>query len=255
MQFTVTDEKGFTPNTLPTNLNPTLNGNFPTLPTPAIQRLFTLVAVQGQNGTATMLLDGQKWAAPVSETPQLGSTEDWTIINPTMDAHPIHIHLVQFQIVRRQTFKVGPYLAEWASLNGDPPFDHPTVNVPNFDPYFLGTPASLSPSEQAWKDTVTVNSGEAVVIRLRWTEQNGNPFPFDATAGPGYVWHCHLLEHEDNEMMRPYVVVSASQNVMLELVAIAVIIVVIVVLFVFLAIRRTRRRRQITSKRHSGTVL
>jgi spore coat protein A len=242
MQFTVTDEKGFTPNQLPTNLNPTLTGDFPTLPTPDKQRILTLIDVPGPNGPAAMLLDGQKWVSPISETPQLGSTEDWVLINPTTDAHPIHIHLIQFQLVRRQTFNISAYKADRTTLNGNPPLNHSTVNVPSLSPYLTGTSSGPTPSEQAWKDTVTVNSGEAVVIRLRWAEQNGTPFPFDATAGPGYVWHCHLLEHEDNEMMRPYVVVPASQNVRVEVVAIAVIIVVVAILLVLLAFRRSRLR-------------
>ena len=66
------------------------------------------------------------------------------------------------------------------------------------------------PYEQGWKDTIIVNSGEVVTIRVRFAQQDGSGFPFDATAGPGYVWHCHLLEHEDNEMMRPYKVTSKT---------------------------------------------
>ena len=51
-----------------------------------------------------------------------------------------------------------------------------------------------------------------MTIRIRFSQQDGSDFPFDATAGSGYVWHCHLLPHEDNMMMRPYVVVSAVQG-------------------------------------------
>ena len=188
-----------------------------------------------------MLLDGQKWAAPISETPKLGSTEDWLLINPTIDAHPIHVHLVQFQIVRHQEFNITAYITEWTRLNGDPPLNHSTVNVPSLDLYFIGSSTGPSPSERAWKDTVMVNAGEVVTIRLRWTEQNGNPFPFDATTGPGYVWHCHLLEHEDNEMMRPYIVVSSSQNLTLEVVAIAIVAVITGGLIVAVVLRRRQR--------------
>ncbi len=240
MQFTVVGEKGFTTNSLPSNLNPTLVGDFPTLPAPSKQRIFTLTSVPGPNGAAQMLIDGQRWAATVSETPELGSTEDWILLNPTMDAHPMHVHLVQFQIVKRQQFNITTYMAEWTSLNGDPPLNHTTVNVPSLDPYLIGTSTTPSQSEQAWKDTVIVNSGEVVTIRLRWTEQNGNPFPFDATAGPGYVWHCHLLEHEDNEMMRPYIVVSTAQNLFWEIVAIVIVAVVAIALVVVIVVRRRR---------------
>jgi spore coat protein A len=241
MQFTVTDEKGLTPNQLPPNLNPTLAGDFPTLTTPAKERILTLVSVAGQNGSKAMLLDGQKWAAPISENPTVGSTEDWILVNPTSDAHPIHLHLIQFQLVQRQTFDVEAYKTEWTRLNGDPPLNHSTVNVASLDTYLTGQPTGPSASEQAWKDTITVYSGEALTIRMRWTEQNGNPFPFEATAGPGYVWHCHLLEHEDNEMMRPYAVVSSGPNLAVELIVVVVVVAVIVVLL-GLIVRRSIRR-------------
>jgi FtsP/CotA-like multicopper oxidase with cupredoxin domain len=245
MQFTVTNGKGFTPKPLPSNLNPTLTGDFPNLPSPSKTRILTLTDVQGPSGAEELLLDGQSWSAPVSETPTLGSTEDWVIVNPIMGNHPIHVHLVQFQIVQRQSFAYISYMDAWTKLNGDPPLNHTTVNVPSIDRYLTGTPTGPTASEQGWKDTVVVNSGEVVTIRLRWAEQNGNPFPFDATVGPGYVWHCHMLEHEDNEMMRPYIVVSpvATQNLNLETtIAIATAAAVIAALAVILLFKRLRRR-------------
>jgi FtsP/CotA-like multicopper oxidase with cupredoxin domain len=68
-------------------------------------------------------------------------------------------------------------------------------------------PFSLSPEEQAWKDTIQMRPGEITTIRVRFAAQDGTAFPFDAKTGPGYVWHCHILDHEDNEMMRPFQVV------------------------------------------------
>ena len=150
------------------------------------------------------LLDGQTWSAPISEKPELGAIEDWVIVNPSEDPHPIHLHLIQFQLVQRQSFNSTAYMDDWASLNGVPPFNHPTINVPNLNSYLSGSPQSPQPYEQGWKDTIIVNSGEVVTFRVRFAQQDGSSFPFDATAGPGYVWHCHLLEHEDNDMMRPY---------------------------------------------------
>jgi FtsP/CotA-like multicopper oxidase with cupredoxin domain len=242
MQFTVTDGKGFTPKPLPSNLNPTLAGDFPTLPSPNKQRILTLTDVSDPNGSEMLLLDGQRWAASVSETPTIGSTEEWVLVNPTMDAHPIHVHLVQFQVVKRQYFNANLYMAKWTDLNGDPPLSHATVNVPSLDTYLMGTSEGPTASEQGWKDTVIVNAGEVVTIRLRWTEQNGNPFPFDATAGPGYVWHCHMLEHEDNEMMRPYIVVSPSQNLNLEITVIAVVATITVAAVVLIVFKRFQNR-------------
>jgi FtsP/CotA-like multicopper oxidase with cupredoxin domain len=241
MQFTVIGEKGFTPKQLPRDLNPTLTGDFPTLPVPIQQRTLTLIDVGGSNGPAMMLLDGQKYDAPVSEKPSLGTTEDWLLVNPTIDAHPIHIHLIQFQVVHRQMFNITTYMTDWTRLNGNPPLNKSTVNVPSFDPYFTSPATGPEPAEQAWKDTVTVHSAEVVTIRLRWTAQNGNPFQFDATAGPGYVWHCHLLEHEDNEMMRPYTIAASSQALTFEIAAIAAVALIVTIAVVVILSRRHRK--------------
>jgi len=115
------------------------------------------------------------WMDPITENPALGGTEQWTIWNFTADAHPIHIHLVQFQVVNRQqlaTDSEGIALQPAQLLSG-------TTRPPE-------------PWESGFKDTVTVYPGEVARVRMR----------FDT---PGfYVWHCHIVEHEDNEMMRPY---------------------------------------------------
>jgi len=214
MQFTANEAEGTTPfniNSAPQPFNPTLTGSsFPTLPEPSKQRILTLYEIAGSNGsTVEALLDGQNWGSTISETPELGATEEWKIVNATMDVHPIHVHLIQFQLVQRQQLSaLGSYIDEWLSVNGQPPFNHPTKNVQSLSTYLSTSVTPPQSQEQCWKDTIIVNSGEVVTIRLRFAQQDGSSFPFDATAGPGYVWHCHLLEHEDNEMMRPYMVKS-----------------------------------------------
>jgi len=238
MQFVVTANPGPAKITLPTILNPTLPGiTFPTLtgaaPDTIVKtRILTLVEVMGPGGPVEVLLDGQKWANTISEQPELGTTEDWVIVNPTADTHPIHLHLVQFQLISRQPFQAGPYLTAWMTNNpvspitGMPPLVGPTVWPGNdaaglavLDPYLQKTPVLTGPgvftTEQGWKDTIQVNPGEVTIIRVRFKpiDWNTNPLPaplfgyqFDPTTGPGYVWHCHILDHEDNEMMRPYTV-------------------------------------------------
>jgi len=105
------------------------------------------------------------WMEPTTELPTAGSIEEWEIHNFTVDAHPIHIHLVQFQIV-------GRYAADGVTLIGGP-----------------------EPGETGFKDTVIAYPGQVTKVRAQ----------FDI---PGrFVWHCHIVEHEDNEMMRPYDVV------------------------------------------------
>jgi spore coat protein A, manganese oxidase len=211
MQFTVKASAGHNAAVLPQNLNPTLTGAFPNLPSPVKTRNLTLVEIAGDGGPLASLLNGQMWDAPVSETPTLGTTEDWRIIDGTEDAHPIHIHLIQFQVVSRQTLNIERYMENWTMVNGAPPFMNATIDV-NFTPYLTGSPRGPEPYEQGWKDTIQVLPGEVTVLRMRFAPvdyANSTTYPFDATSGPGYIWHCHILDHEDNEMMRPYVVRAA----------------------------------------------
>ena len=102
----------------------------------------------------------KQWMDPITENPALNSIEVWEIYNFTEDAHPIHIHEIQFQVVNRGPIGGGVRPPErW---------------------------------EAGFKDTVIAYPGEITRVKAL----------FDL---PGlYVWHCHIVEHEDNEMMRPY---------------------------------------------------
>jgi FtsP/CotA-like multicopper oxidase with cupredoxin domain len=201
MQFTVINDTVIPPKIMPPVLN-----NIPQLK-PTKTRTLTLFEQEGPNGPLKVTLDGQLWGNPVSELPQAGTTEDWQVANLTTDAHPIHLHLIQFLLVSRQKFRSDDYLRDWQKLNqttppGTPPY-FVKPKVPPVDPYLLGQPISPPPNEKGWKDTIQMYPGEVTTIRVRFTSQDGSPFPFDPSLGPGYVWHCHMLEHEDNEMMRP----------------------------------------------------
>lgn len=217
MQFTVTGSNGYKKGVsltsqLPKTMNPTLSGAYPNLPEPKKKRILTLIP-QGVGGmgrmsrTTSFLLDGQRWMSPVSESPKNGDTEEWQIVNPSMDTHPIHLHLVQFQVVSRQRFSHGEYMLDWLALNGQPPLDHPTKN-PNLAGYLMDSQIPAENNEMGWKDTVQADPMMVTTIRVRFKPQDGTEFPFDPTVGPGYVWHCHILDHEDDEMMRPYKVVD-----------------------------------------------
>ncbi len=140
MQFTVVDKQGVAAMNLPQNLNPTLSGDYPNLSAPTKTRILTLTGLGGSNGDEQLLLDGQDWSSPISENPKLGSTEDWVLVNAMMAVHPIHLHLIQFQIVSRQNFDIATYLSDWTNLNGEPPFNHSTVNVETLTPYLIGEP-------------------------------------------------------------------------------------------------------------------
>ena len=226
MQFTVTGATGLPPAILPPTLNPTLAGPvFPSLPATLLTRTLVLWEVMGALGPVEILLNGQKWAADVSEMPEVGTTEDWIIVNPTADTHPIHLHLVQFQLVSRQKIDAAKYAADWVAIQTDPGINNDNMppwtlpykpNELSIAAYLRSKPALAPPNEQGWKDTVQVNPGEVTIIRVRYAPQDApttglgapapgiNLYPFDPTVGPGYVWHCHILDHEDNEMMRPY---------------------------------------------------
>lgn len=175
------------------------------------ERILTANEVDAGGPPIGMVLNGQKWAADVSELPRVGSTEDWVIVNLANGSHPIHLHLIQFQVLNRQEIHRDEYRARWEEVNGKPPLDHPTVTVP-VEPYLVGDPIPPEPGETGWKDTAKAYPNQVLRIRVRYAPQNvpvceaepgKNLFPFDPSEGPGYVWHCHILDHEDNEMMRP----------------------------------------------------
>lgn len=146
----------------------------------AQHRVMTLNEIDDANGYALMmLLDGKRWSDPISEKPLQNSIETWSFINLSGDAHPIHLHLVRFQIVDRRPFD----LFAWNS--------HRELT-------FTGPPVLPEPHESGWKDTVRADPGMVTRIAMRFEGEPGR-----------YVWHCHFLEHEDNEMMRPYEVLPA----------------------------------------------
>jgi spore coat protein A len=122
-------------------------------------------------------INGKKYGDPVTEIVKLGSIEIWRFINNTEDAHPMHLHLVQFQILRRQGF--------------DP------VALRNGTLELVGMPRLPAANEAGRKDTAVVNPREVLTIIVRFEGYTGR-----------YVFHCHMLEHEDNDMMRPFEVVS-----------------------------------------------
>jgi len=144
-------------------------------------RELTIADYQNRLGRSSiMLLNGAHWDMPVTETPVLNSTEIWSFINLTDDSHPIHLHMVRFQLLDRRPFDLAVY-----QLTGKVVFTGPAVDLP--------------PGELGWRDTARVDPMTVTRIIVK----------FEGFAGR-YVWHCHMLEHEDNEMMRPYVVVPAS---------------------------------------------
>lgn len=211
MQFTVLAGVAQKPPRLPDTL-----ANIAALPKNVSVRTLTLNEAMGPGGPTEVLLDGQMWHAPITEMPRVGSTEIWEIVNLTADTHPIHLHLVQFQLFNRQKMDTLAYSVAWDALNGGGmlPLMQPTVTLSPAN-YLLGRRQSPRAEESGWKDTIQVPPGQVTRLLVRVAPQDANPvttgpgvnrFAFDPTQGPGYVWHCHILDHEDNEMMRPLMI-------------------------------------------------
>jgi spore coat protein A, manganese oxidase len=179
MQFRVSPTKVSDTSSLPPALRP-----LPRIPeSQAVQtRLLTLDEYVNKAGNPVkLLLNASYWTMPVTEKPVLDTTEIWSLINPTNDSHPIHLHLVRFQILDRQPYE--PWLFQTKRQL-----------------HFLGPPEPPDPNEAGWKDTVQAHSHMVTRIIVPFTGFTGR-----------YVWHCHILEHEDNEMMRPYDVIAATK--------------------------------------------
>lgn len=213
MQFTVLNKPAVIPQPLPKVLN-----IIPPLKRDSKIRTLTFFIVGTPTKPLELLLDGQTWNSPVTERPLVGATEDWQFVNLTRGAHPIHLHLIQFRLVSRQDFLVSQYTNDWLALNGQPPIDHPTKELP-VEPYLLDGPIKPTGHENGWKDTIQAYPGQVTTIRVRFAPQDAfisvpghNLFPFDPATEPGYVWHCHIIDHEDNEMMRPYKVRNPHKN-------------------------------------------
>jgi spore coat protein A len=141
-------------------------------------RNLTMAEFNDRRGRPTrMLLNDMHWDMPVTEKPALGSVEIWNLINLTDDSHPIHLHMVRFQLLERRAIDSLVYRSSHEFM-------------------YRGPSVPPTPAESGWKDTIRAEPKLVTRIIVR----------FDGYPGR-YVWHCHVLEHEDNEMMRPYEVV------------------------------------------------
>ncbi|MGZ5245175.1 MAG: multicopper oxidase domain-containing protein, partial [Bacteroidia bacterium] len=125
----------------------------------------------------TSALGQLEYEDPITENPKLHDVEMWEIINTTPDAHPIHLHLVTYQVVNRQKFDTETYeIGKPSSLK------------------LIGNTMEPAPEDKGWKDTYVMYPGEVTRIIAKFDREGL------------YVWHCHILTHEDHEMMRPYYV-------------------------------------------------
>ncbi len=212
MRFTVVGGASVPPKAVPTNLGLQVP---PLTPDRPRRVLIQNVESDDQGRVLQAELDGQLFHELTTELPTIGATEDWDFVNTTPLDHNKHVHLIQFLVVDRRPFNDAAYLADWKAANGNPPFDHPTLKLAP-EPYFTGPATGPTAEENGWKDTVFTPAHFVTRIRVRWAIQlpvpatvpvGVNTFPINPIFGIGFIWHCHLVEHEDNEMMRPMTVI------------------------------------------------
>ena len=183
-----------------------------------------------------MQLNGVPFEYKVTETPKEGSREVWQFVNLTVDAHPMHPHLVKHQIVARQSFNVGAYKAALCGSSTCQPGPAPGGEmqaVPDVTPFLSGNPTLVTPAsvEGGWKDASQALPGMVTTIVADWTARwpvsatpnapgtagcpAGTPncpapYTYESVQSGPYVWHCHINSHEDSEMMRTSLVVKAT---------------------------------------------
>lgn len=135
--------------------------------------------------------------------------EQWNLINLTGDAHPIHLHFTQFQVLNRQRIDAEAYLTAVYGADdlvpGTGAYTSPAIN-PSATPYLVGPPRPAPTHERGWKDTVVAMPGEVtrILVPFGAGAAGGEPLAIGASHTGEYVWHCHILEHEDNDMMQRY---------------------------------------------------
>jgi spore coat protein A, manganese oxidase len=139
---------------------------------------------------------GRPYSSAPTESPRVGDVEIWRVYNTTGDTHPVHLHLADVQVLSRR------------------PFTYTIDPRGRLAPTFTGPARGPDPNESGYKDVVRMNPGEVTEIVVRWALP-AVPFPIPVSqrllreygvSGYEYMWHCHILEHEDHDMMRPIAV-------------------------------------------------
>jgi spore coat protein A, manganese oxidase len=178
----------------PPSIPLTLPGRAANLGNPVNTRYITLNEIAVDTPDWFLNLNAVHFEDSITETPQVGTIEDWVYINMTGDTHPMHSHLVNFQVIGRTPFDEEAYEEAYGGPNGVPGGIDPT-------PFVTGPMLPPDPTERGFKETVKANPGQLTTIRAQYDLPDG------VSAPQTYVYHCHIVEHEDNDMMRPFTVV------------------------------------------------
>jgi len=143
-------------------------------------------------------------STPVVERLIWQDVEDWYFVNTTPDTHPMHTHLFTFKVMGRYTFNAAAYASTYGGANGVP-----QQHVSTLTPFLTSKLMAPDPTETGFKDTVKANPGQVTVVRARYnlpsTALNASG---QLVTGQKYVHHCHIVEHEDNDMMERFIVTT-----------------------------------------------
>ncbi|CAO2174444.1 unnamed protein product [Urochloa humidicola] len=166
-----------------------------------------------KNGTdepTHLYLNARSYMDPVTETPREGTSEVWEVINLTDDNHPLHVHLAVFSVLEQRSLRRVDEFRDCMMRQND-------AAACGLGRHLAGGRKHVVPrQERGWKNVFKVRPSAVTRILVRFkpleaddaaSPEEESRFPFDVTTGPGYVYHCHILDHEDNEMMRPMKIV------------------------------------------------
>jgi spore coat protein A len=179
----------------PSTIPASLPGRAANLPAPTTTRYITLNEIGVDTAGWFLNLNGLHFEDAATETPTVGTVEDWVYVNLTGDTHPMHTHLFTHQVIGRTPFNVEAY----EEAAGEPPDGVPGGIDPT--PFATGPMQPPAPEERGFKDTTKANPGYFTTIRGKFD------LPTGVTVPQTYVHHCHIVEHEDNDMMRPFTVI------------------------------------------------
>ncbi|MFI6674793.1 multicopper oxidase family protein [Kribbella sp. NPDC050470] len=208
MRFTVTGASGYTA-PLPATLRSVPLTRLAGQPVAATRTMSLVEILDAAGAPLTALLNNRSFASVDYRGVPVGqdTLEVWELANTTGDAHPIHLHFTQFQVLNRQRFAVSQYTE--AAYGVDPLEPGTGLYLPpSVTPYLVGGAAPPPANERGWKDTVAAMPGEVtrILVPFGANAAGGAPLAIGASYTGEYVWHCHILEHEDNDMMQRYVI-------------------------------------------------